>query len=167
MTITNVDIAEPSPQLSKLQSELLQYLVFKLGNEIYGINILKVQEIKGWTPVTAIPKSPDYIKGVLNLRGEIAPILDIRIRFSMNKFMYAATTVIIVITVNSEQRDRTIGLVVDGVWDVVDFSAEDIQNTPEFGSGVNTEFIEGLVNIDNCNVMLLDPDQLFSDQEHK
>lgn len=143
----------------------LQFLTFLLGEEIYGVDILRVQEIKGWTPVTAIPNSPDYVQGVLNLRGEIVPIYDIRVRFNLENVDYTATTVIIVITVQSEAGERTIGLVVDGVWDVVNVNAEDMKETPDLGSNVNMEFIDGLADIDDRNVMLINSDKLFSEQE--
>lgn len=142
-----------------------QFLTFLLGEEIYGVDILKVQEIKGWTPVTAIPNAPSYVKGVLNLRGEIVSIYDIRLRFNLDKADYKATTVIIVLTINSEDRERTVGVVVDGVWDVVNVRDEEIKDTPEFGDNVDTRFISGLASIDNRNVVLLNSDRLFTQEE--
>lgn len=165
MAMPKEKLAEAVRSEQEQHGNARQFLTFLLGEEIYGIDILKVQEIKGWTPVTSIPNSPDFVKGVLNLRGEIVPIYDIRIRFSLNDVKYTATTVIIVITVQAETRERTIGLVVDGVWDVVNVNEEDIKETPDFGKSVNIEFVDGLAAIDNRNVMLLNSDKLFSEQE--
>lgn len=165
MATTGEELVEAFEPEQEQHGDTLQYLTFLLGEEIYGVDILRVQEIKGWTPVTAIPNSPNYIKGVLNLRGEIVPIYDIRIRFDLDNVEYTATTVIIVITVLSEERERTIGLVVDGVWDVVNIGEEDIKETPDLGTNVNMEFVDGLTSIDNKNVMLINSDNLFSENE--
>jgi len=147
------------------QSNNNQYLTFLVGDEIYGVDILRVQEIKGWTPVTSIPNTPSHIKGVLNLRGELVPIFDIRIKFNMPHVEYKATTVIIVTTLVLTTGERIIGLVVDGVWDVVNFLNKEIKDTPALGSDTDTRFISGLANFNDRNIMLLDTDQLFSEQD--
>ncbi|OOZ38585.1 chemotaxis protein CheW [Solemya pervernicosa gill symbiont] len=144
-----------------------QYLTFVLGEESYGVDILRVQEIKGWTPVTRIPNSPDYLRGVLNLRGTIVPIIDLRMRFNMDNVEYTPVTVVIVVSVRSETRERIIGMVVDAVSDVLSVSAEDIRETPDFGGAVSTEYIRGLASVADQMVMLLDIDKMLTEGELK
>lgn len=143
----------------------LQFLTFTLGDEHYGVDILRVQEIKGWSPVTKIPNTPDYLRGVLNLRGTIVPIVDLRMRFHMSDVEYTSITVVIVLSVRSDVRERTIGIVVDGVSDVLSVAEEDIKSTPDFGGTIGTEFIRGLLSIEDQMVMLLDIDLLLSQEE--
>jgi len=139
-----------------------QYLSFFLGEEEYGLEILRVQEIKGWTQVTHIPNSPPYLCGVLNLRGTIVPIVDLRLRFDMPKKQYTATTVVVVLRVEGATQ-RTVGIVVDSVSDAHNIVPEEIKATPDFGSHVNTEFISGLVTLeDNNMMMILNIDRLLS-----
>ncbi len=142
-----------------------QYLTFVLSGETYGVDILRVQEIKGWTPVTRIPNTPDYMQGVLNLRGTIVPIVDMRMRFNLERIEYTPITVIIVLSIKSESGDRVIGLVVDSVSDVINVESENIKPTPDFGDGLNTEFINGLATGGERMVMLLDVDKLLSVDE--
>lgn len=143
-----------------------QYLTFSLAEEEYGVDILRVQEIKGWTPVTRIPKAPEYIRGVLNLRGEIVPIVDLRMRFGLDNIAYTATTVVIVLGVKRpNDTSTTIGIVVDGVSDVLSVAREDIRNSPDFGTVVDTHFIAGLTATKDGMVMLLDIDELLSIDE--
>ena len=139
-----------------------QYLTFMLGNEYYGVDILRVQEIKGWTPVTTIPNTPNYIKGVLNLRGTIVPIIDLRTKFNLENIEYTALTVIIVLSIQSSQRNHVAGVVVDSVSDVLNVSPVDIKPTPELGSEINTDFILGMATTDNQMAMLLDIDKMMS-----
>jgi len=142
-----------------------QFLTFSLADEEYGVDILRVQEVKGWTPVTRIPQAPEYVRGVLNLRGTIVPIIDLRMRFNIDTVEYTRTTVIIVVSVESEEGDRVIGIVVDGVSDVVDVVHEKIKSAPDFGTKVHTEFISGLATFDDKMVMLLDIDKLLTSAE--
>ena len=142
-----------------------QYLTFTLGEEEYGVEILRVQEIKGWTPVTRIPNTPDYLLGVLNLRGAIVPIVDLRMRFHLDNVEYTPTTVDIVLSVKDEDRQRTLGIVVDGVSDVLNVAEGGIKPTPDFGAAIHTEFISGLATVGDKMVMLLDIDRLLSQQE--
>ncbi len=148
-------------------SDASQFLTFILGEENYGVDILRVQEIKGWSPVTKIPNTPDYLRGVLNLRGTIVPIVDLRMRFHQPDVEYTAVTVVIVLSVHSEDRERTIGIVVDGVSDVLSVSDGEIKPTPDFGGTIGTEFIHGLLSIEEQMVMLLDIDLLLSQDELK
>ena len=139
-----------------------QYLTFMLGKESYGVDILRVQEIKGWTPVTAIPNTPAYIKGVLNLRGTIVPIIDLRTRFNLENTAYTALTVIIILSIQSDHRSHVAGVVVDSESDVLNVSPEDIKPTPELGSGINTDFILGMATTNSQMAMLLDIDKMMS-----
>ncbi len=143
-----------------------QYLSFELDGEIYAVDILRVQEIKGWVPAMVIPNTPDYVKGVINLRGTVIPIIDMRKRFNLNEVEYTATTVVIVISIGKGELERLIGIVVDAVSDVLDVNAEDISSTPDFGTQVNTEYLKGLVTVDKHMVMLLDTERMFTTSEH-
>jgi len=138
-----------------------QVLTFTLGMETYGVDILRVQEIRGWSPVTRIPQSPSHVLGVLNLRGSIVPIVDLRMRFRLEQAEYNAVTVIIVLSVQTLHGRRDIGVVVDGVSDVIDIKAEDVKPAPDLGSQVSTEFIQGLMTVADHMIMLLDIDRLI------
>lgn len=141
-----------------------QYLTFMLNEEEYGVDILRVQEIKGWSSTTHIPNTPDYIRGVMNLRGAIVPIIDLRSRFMMPTIEHTATTVVIVLKVCAESGERTIGFVVDAVSDVYNVSIENFRPAPDFGGNVRTDFIRALATVDDKMVILLDIDVLVSDQ---
>lgn len=136
-----------------------QFLTFQLGEELYGVDILRVQEIKGYTTVTKIPNTPDYIKGVLNLRGTIVPIVELRTSFGMPTIDYTMFTVIVVVVV----RDRIMGLVVDSVSDVLNISKKDIQAPPEFGTKVDVSVLSGIGKSGDKLVSLLDIDRLLID----
>lgn len=142
-----------------------QYLTFNLANEEYGVDILRVQEIKGWTPVTHIPNAPAFLKGVLNLRGAIVPIVDLRVRFNLESIAYTPTTVVIVLSVVIAERERTFGIVVDAVSDVLNIPADDVRPKPDFGTVVDADFISGLATVNDQMVMLLDIDRLLRQDE--
>ncbi len=142
-----------------------QYLTFMLAGEEYGVDILRVQEIKGWDSVTPVPNMPKYILGVINLRGTIVPIVDLRLRFSMEKIPYGATTVIIVLKVMHANGSRVMGIVVDGVSDVYNVPGDEIKPPPDFGGAVNTEFVKGLATLEEKMVIVLDIDQLMNSKE--
>lgn len=142
-----------------------QYLTFSLAAEEYGVDILRVQEIRGWEPVTRIPNAPEYVKGVLNLRGAIVPIFDLRQRFTMMPQEYGKDTVVIVLRVSGEGEVRNMGVVVDAVSDVLNARASEIRGTPDFGAGVATEYISGLASSGDKMVMLLDVDRLLSEDD--
>lgn len=148
-------------QVAGVNTASNQVLTFTLGEETYGVDILRVQEIRGFSPVTRIPQAPAHILGVLNLRGSIVPIVDLRMRFSLERAEYTALTVIIVLSVESAIGRRDFGVVVDGVSDVIDVPVSDIKPAPELGAHVSTEFIEGLAAVAGRMVMLLDIDQLI------
>jgi len=142
-----------------------QYLTFILAGEEYGVDILRVQEIKGWDNVTKIPNSPHYIKGVMNLRGTIVPIIDLRVRFNLDTLTYNNTTVVIVLKIHSEDKDRIMGIVVDAVSDVYDITREQMKPAPDFGDVISIEFIEGLATVENKMVIILNIDHLLSSNE--
>lgn len=136
-----------------------QVLTFSLGEESYGIDILQVQEIRGWAPVTHIPQSPQHVLGVLNLRGSIVPIIDLRVRFSLAAD-FTPLTVIIVISVRTPSGRRECGLVVDSVSDVVDLDASRLRPPPTLNGSATAGFINGLATLDDRMLILLDVDDL-------
>jgi len=138
-----------------------QYLTFIMADEEYGVDILRVQEIRGWEHVTPIPNAPPHIKGVINLRGTIVPIIDLRQRFGLSKAEYGPLTVVIVLKVNTRKGSRVMGIVVDAVSDVYSLSADDMRAAPDLGDNVNTSYIRGLVNVANKMVILLDINELL------
>jgi len=142
-------------------SNLNQMLTFMLGDETYGVDILRVQEIRGWSPVTRIPQSPHHVLGVLNLRGSIVPVVDLRMRLDLDRAEYTAVTVIIVLSVDSGHGRRDFGVVVDAVSDVINVQASDIKPPPELGADVSTDYIQGLASVSDRMVMLLDIDRLI------
>ena len=142
-----------------------QFLTFVLAGEQYGVDILRVQEIRGWQPVTRVPNAPAHMLGVLNLRGTIVPIIDMRMRFRLSNVEYAPTTVIIVLSVQGANGTHVFGIVVDSVSDVLDVQARDVKTKPDFGAAVNTDFISGLVTVGERMIMLLDIDKLLSADE--
>lgn len=146
-------------QQNGLATDENQFLTFQLGSELYGVDILRVQEIKGYTAVTKIPNTPPHIKGVLNLRGTIVPIVELRTKFGMPTIEYTMFTVIVVVVV----KEKVMGLVVDAVSDVLDISRKDIQPAPEFGTKVDVSFVNGIGKSGEKLVALLDMDRLLSD----
>jgi purine-binding chemotaxis protein CheW len=142
-----------------------QYLSFTLGDEDYGIDILKVMEIRGWEDVRPLPDTPDYVKGVLDLRGSIVPIIDMRLRFNLDRAEYTATTVTIILSMQIREKTHVIGIVVDGVSDVLDMQEQDIKEAPSLGKKIDTRYLLGMVSIDNRVVLLLDADNLINPEE--
>lgn len=140
-----------------------QFLTFMLGDEEFGVEILRVQGIQGWDSVTPIPNSPDYVLGVTNLRGSVVPIIDLRRRFELKDKEFGPTTVVIVVKVVSPGQDRVIGMVVDGVSEVYSVEREDIQPSPDFGGDVDTRFINGLATMNERMIILLDIDKLLEE----
>jgi purine-binding chemotaxis protein CheW len=135
-----------------------QYLTFRLAEEEYGVEILKVQEIKGYSAITPIPNTPPYLKGVMNLRGTIVPVVDLRSKFAMDEAEYNQFTVIIVVKVGA----KVMGLIVDAVSDVLNIPKVDIQATPDFGSEVDARFINGMAKAGDKLVVLLDIDRVMN-----
>lgn len=139
-----------------------QYLTFELSGEYYAIDILRVQEIKGWNTVTSIPNAPRYVQGVINLRGLIVPIIDLRKRFGMEEIPYTQTTVVIVMKVYSEAQDRTMGIIVDAVSDVYNFKQDSIKPAPIMHGAISNEFIQGLVKVDGKMLIVINIDKLLN-----
>lgn len=142
-----------------------QYLSFILSDEEYGVDILRVQEIKGWSKTTPIPNTPSYIKGVMNLRGAIVPIIDLRERFGLPPLSYGPMTVVIVVSVRSEERDRLMGVVVDAVSDVYNVRPEDLKPAPDLGGKLRSEFVKGLATVDEKLMVVVDIDSLLNSDE--
>ena len=138
-----------------------EYLTFTLGKEEYGIDILKVQEIRGYEAVTRIANAPPFIKGVINLRGVIVPIVDLRIKFDLGEPTYDQFTVVIILNIGK----RVMGIVVDGVSDVIQLNSDSLHPAPEFGSILDTRYILGLGTVDERMIIMVDIEQLMTSQE--
>lgn len=151
-------LVAPPPRLG-------QYLTFNLGEEAYGLDILKVREIRGWTPVRGLPNLPDYLKGVLDLRGTLVPVVDLRVRFHQGQADYGPTTVLILVAAGLGDQTQTMGLVVDGVSDVLEVYAGQLRPAPNLGARIDTRFIQGLVSRDGEILVLLDLDRLLDPDE--
>ena len=147
----------PTGNAAAATGDAREYLTFRLGNEEYGIDILKVQEIRSYDAVTAIANAPAFIKGVVNLRGIIVPIVDLRLKFNVGAAHYDAFTVVIILNI----AGRVVGIVVDSVSDVLALNAEQIRPTPEFGASVDTRFISGIGTVDDRMLILLDIETLI------
>jgi len=138
-----------------------EFLTFTLGQEEYGIDILKVQEIRGYEDPTRIANAPAFIKGVINLRGVIVPIVDLRIKFNLSNPTYDQFTVVIILNIGK----RVVGAVVDGVSDVIQLGSDNLRPAPEFGSALDTRYILGLGTIDERMIIVVDIESLMSSQE--
>ena len=138
-----------------------EYLTFRLGKEEYGIEILKVQEIRGYEAITQIANAPNFIKGVVNLRGIIVPIIDMRIKFNLSDVNYDQFTVVIILNV----AGRVMGIVVDGVSDVINLTADQLRAAPGLGAVIDTEYIMGLGTIDDRMLILIDIEKMMSSSD--
>ncbi|HVY06617.1 MAG TPA: chemotaxis protein CheW [Burkholderiales bacterium] len=154
-------IERPAGQAAAAGNRGNEFLTFVLGNEEYGIEILKVQEIRGYETVTAIANTPAFIKGVLNLRGVIVPIVDLRIKFNLGSADYNDFTVVIILNIDK----RVVGIVVDSVSDVITLSGESVRPAPEFSSSLDTGYIMGLGTVDQRMLILMDIEKLMSSNE--
>lgn len=152
-------------EVSSRKAQAGKYLTFRLGDEEYGIEILKVKEIIGMMPITPIPQTPEYIKGVINLRGKVIPVIDLRLRFHMEEVPYNERTCIIVVEVKLANEPVSIGIVVDAVSEVSQIKEEEIEATPSFGTSLDTSYILGMAKTDNSVKILLDIDQVLSQEE--
>ncbi len=154
----NITNESPGSMASQMANE---FLTFRLGEEEYGIEILKVQEIRGYDSITQIANASEFIKGVVNLRGIIVPIIDMRIKFRLGKANYDQFTVVIILNV----AGRVMGIVVDGVSDVISLEAEQMRPTPGFGSVIDTEYIMGLGTVDERMLILIDIEKLMGSSD--
>ena len=143
-------------------SNLNQFLTFMLAGEEYGVDILRVQEIRGWDSVQEIPNTPDHVLGVLNIRGTVVSIIDLRKLFHLTQSDFGPTTVIVIVKVWSEEVERTVGMVVDAISDVYSVAEEDIHEAPDMGATIDIEYIRGLTTIDTKMMILLDIDLLIN-----
>src|SRR5579863_2479260 len=139
-----------------------QYLTFVCGGEEYGVDILRVQEIKGWEHVTRVPYAPHYVLGVMNLRGMIVPVIDLRRRLKLEEREFDASTVVIVVRVQSSRGEKTVGIVVDAVSEVYSVPSEGIKQVPELGGVVNDSCVKGIATVEGKMVMLLDINSLVA-----
>lgn len=143
-----------------------QFLAFILAQEQYAVDILCVEEIRSWENPTKIPNAPNYVKGVINMRGIIVPIIDLRLKFGIGDANYSETTVVIVLTVENEDKSRTIGFVVDAVSDVLNSEDDEVKNAPDFGGCVSQKYIDGLINVGDNVVTLLNVQALQAIEAH-
>ena len=150
-------VAPPGP----LAAKALEFLAFTLGQEEYGIDIQRVQELRGYDTVTRIANAPEHIKGVVNLRGTIVPIIDMRIKFNLGTPSYDQFTVVIILNIGS----RVMGMVVDSVSDVITLTPEQVKPAPEMGSVLDTGYLIGLGTLDERMLILVDIDKLMSSEE--
>lgn len=148
-----------------LNEVLEQYLTFEIDDEIYGIDILKIREIKGWEGVREVPNTPDFMKGVINLRGIMVPVIDMRLRFGMQQVEYTPTTVVIVVSVMDEEKEILIAFVVDAVSDVMDISTDNYRDIPTFGCKIDARYMSGMAVIDDKTIILLNVDKVMEERE--
>ncbi len=142
-----------------------KYLTFSLSDEEYGIGILKIREINGMLPITSVPQTPPFVKGVINLRGKVIPVVDLRLRFGMQAIEYTERTCIIVVEIEAQAGTIQIGIVVDAVSEVLNIKGEDIEDTPTFGTKLNTDYIFGMAKMEGGVKILLDIDHVLSGDE--
>jgi purine-binding chemotaxis protein CheW len=147
-----------STDLTTLQT----YLSFKLGEEVFAINVSKVLNILEMKPITRIPKSPDYLKGVINLRGTVLPVVDLRIKFGLPENEITVDTNIIVLSIEKEGEPIMLGILIDAVREVLEFKTEEISPSPSIGTKYNSGFIKGMWRVDENFIMILDIDKVFS-----
>ena len=142
-----------------------KYLTFMLDNEEYGISILKIKEIIGMMPITTVPQTPEFVRGVINLRGKVIPIVDLRARFGMDTIDYTERTCIIVVEIEGPAGMMMIGTVVDAVSEVLNIKGEDIEETPTFGTALDTDYILAMAKMEGGVKILLDIDRVLSQEE--
>jgi purine-binding chemotaxis protein CheW len=142
-----------------------KYLTFTLADEEYGIGILKIKEIIGMMPITTVPQTPEFVKGVINLRGKVIPVIDLRLRFGMESIDYTERTCIIVVEIDGTVGTVQIGIVVDSVSEVLNIKGEDIEDTPTFGTKLDTNYILGMAKMEGGVKILLDIDQVLNSKE--
>ena len=142
-----------------------KYLTFALAGEEYGISILKIKEIIGMMPITTIPQTPEFVKGVINLRGKVIPVVDLRLRFGMERINYTERTCIVVVEISGGSGTVMIGIVVDSVSEVLNIKGGDIEETPMFGTKLETDYILGMAKVQGGVKILLDIDRVLSRDE--
>lgn len=163
--MTTQELKQETVQTDGLDDLAGKYLTFKLANEEYGIEILKVMEIIKLMTITQVPQTPHYIRGVINLRGKVIPVVDLRLKFSMEAIDDTDATCIIVVSIKSNDRETQMGILVDTVSEVLDINAGEIEGPPRFGAAVDTEFIMGMAKARGEVKILLDIDKVLSGAE--
>jgi purine-binding chemotaxis protein CheW len=146
-------------------TETRQYLTFKLGNEIFAIDVAKVREVLDFTKITEIPRTPEFMSGVINLRGSVVPVVDLRLCFEMTKTERTRNTCIVVVEVLLDKESLVIGALADSVEEVIDLEPDQIQPPPKIGTQISTEFIKGMGKRDTEFIMILDIDRVFSSED--
>jgi purine-binding chemotaxis protein CheW len=160
------EIEETMDQAVKAMAEREgKYLTFSLAEEEYGIGILKVKEIIGMMHITTVPQTPEYVKGIINLRGKVIPVVDLRLRFTIDSIDYTERTCIIVVEVQKESGTVMIGIVVDSVSEVLNIKGEDVEETPTFGASLNTDYVLGMAKTEGGVKILLDIDRVLNQDE--
>ena len=162
MTTTPPNHPAPAAQTDPRSGK---YLTFHLGNEEFAIQVLRVREIMGIQEITAVPQTPSYVKGVINLRGKVIPVVDLRLKFGLPELEYTPRTCIIVVQIESDAGKLMIGVIVDAVSEVLTLQAGDIEDTPDFGSGVATPYLLGMAKIKGKVKILLDINMVLSSQD--
>lgn len=152
-------------ETSRQSVDLSKYLTFQLDEQEYGIGILQVKEINGLMEVTSVPRTPDFVKGVINLRGKVIPVIDLRLKFGMDEIESTERTCIIVVELNSKDGKVQMGLIVDAVSEVLNIRQTDIEDAPAFDQSVDVSFIMGMAKVDDQVKILLDIDQVLCDRE--
>lgn len=142
-----------------------KYLIFHLGVEEFGTGVLQVREIMGLQDITTVPQTPPYVKGVINLRGKVIPVVDLRLKFGLQPEEYTQRTCIIVVRTVQNEHDLMIGIIVDGVAEVLTLAEADIEDTPDFGPGVETPYLRGMAKIKGKVKILLDIDKVLNSTE--
>ncbi len=153
-----IAIAPPSGRAGK-------YLIFNLGTEEFGAEVLKVREILGLQDITCVPQVPSFVKGVINLRGKVTPVMDLRLKFGLPPEEYTARTCIVVVRTQMAGEDLHIGMIVDGVVEVLSLASAEIEDTPDFGPGVATPYLRGMAKVKGKVKILLDIDQVLQSSE--
>jgi len=146
-------------------TETVQYLTFKLDDEVFALDVAKVREILEYIGITKVPQTPDFMRGVINLRGSVVPVIDLRLKFGMSATARTVNTCIIVVEVDQEDEALVLGLLADSVQEVIEMEPEQIEAAPHIGTRLNTDFIKGMGKYDNRFVMILDIDKIFTGEE--
>ena len=150
-------------ETAKLQSKT--YLTFYLDNELYGLNILMVREVLEYTTITRVPMTADFMRGVINVRGHVVPVVDLRNKFGLETVEQTVNTCIIIVEMETDGESSTMGALVDGVQEVLDIAPEQIEKSPRLGSRIDTRFIQGIGKLGDRFVILLDIQAIFSTKE--
>ena len=157
--------AASEPVSASIDARSGKYLTFQLGNEEFGVRVLKVREIMGIQEITAVPQTPCHVKGVINLRGKVVPVIDLRLKFGLPAAEYTQRTCIIVTQVQGESGLVLIGVVVDGVSEVLNLAGSEIEDTPDFGEDVAAQYLLGMAKVKGKVKILLDIDKVLSAQD--